>query len=106
MTGNDIAIAVKEIAAAIGVASSEILPHYTNYYIATSIAFMFLGVAFCLIGFFVYKKLDIEEEQITGILIGAGLAIIGVWVFCYYIGNLFGAQGLAINDLITSVRGK
>lgn len=106
MTGNDIAIAVKEIAEAIGVASSGILPHYTDYYVSTSISFMLLGVIFCLIGFFVFKKLSDEEEQIAGILIGASVVVIGAWVFFYYVGNLFGAEGLAISDLITSVRRK
>lgn len=106
MTGNDIAMAVKEIAATIGVASSEILPHYTNYYVSTSLAFILLGLVFCVIGFYVFKRLSDEEEQITGILIGAGVVFIGAWVFFYYIGDLFGAQGMAIHQLIMDVRGK
>ena len=116
MTGYEIANAVKELSGAIGVASSEIIPHYARWCVFASIGYMMFGLCLCagsILGFRVmarYVKSNVEDYDQqgwrvwAGIILTAGLFIGGLIFFCQ-IGDLFAPQGMAIHRLIQDIRG-
>ena len=101
----NIASAIKEISNTIGIASSEIIPHYAQWYIASSISYMIFSCCICIGGFWWFKAAKKEIEEMTAISIFIILLFIGIFTVALQVGDLLGSQGIAIHQLIEDIRG-
>lgn len=107
MTEN-IASTVNEIAQSLGMASTEIIPHYARWYFARSVGFMLMGLILVGLGiFFSYKIWDKEddESQLAAIVILAIGVFVGLVFICLNIGDFVSPEGIAYHRLISDIRG-
>jgi len=108
MTGKEISEIIEQLAETLGMASSEIIPHYALWYRISSISYMIFGLMFFYSGLLFYKKVTKSEYDsehfIPLLIIPFVLSFIGLWIFFANIGDLFGATGISIHRLILDLR--
>ena len=114
MTGQEVSTAIKVLSENIGIASSEIIPHYAHWYVCASIAYMIFGACVCFGSYYGFKSMskyitaNIEYNEKewrvwAGILLVGGL-FIGALIFFCNIGDLFAPTGISIHQLIQDIR--
>lgn len=105
MTECEVSNAIKEIAGAIGIASSEIIPHYARWYIFASIGYMIFGLCISIGGIWWFKTAGKDIDRPPAILILVIALFVGGLFFFVQVGDLLAPQGIAIHQFIGDIRG-
>lgn len=99
---------IQEIAQQLGIAVTEVIPYYANWYIYASIAYICLGFGIMGLGFFLYKKTweedDTDRQAFAYMWLVIGF-VIGAIIICAQIGDLLSPTGVAYHRLISDIRG-
>lgn len=114
MSGQEISEAIKALSESIGIASSEIIPHYVSWYIYSSIAWLFFAI--CLFGasvvvFKMFQKQAKKDDYDEDVWIFWSWAlvivafIVSTIIFFAQIGDLLAPTGISIHQLISDIRG-
>lgn len=108
----------------LGLAATEIIPHYTKIYIASAVGAIIRGVLSIILPFCLFlikvpinSELDeyslfptLESAQAFWLLLKVATCFIfvavGIWVITINLDELFAAKGKAINELINQIRGE
>jgi len=83
-SGQEISDAIKTLSESIGVASSEIIPHYVLWYIWTSVGYMLLAI--CLFGasvgvFKAFQKQALKDEYNSNLWVAwSWIIVIGAFL--------------------------
>ena len=114
MKAQEISEIIKTLSETIGIASSEIVPHYAKWTIAASIGYMFCAVCIFVGSLVVFKLFcknaeDSEYDKdswraMAWVVMVCGF-LISIFMFSSQIGDLISPTGMAIHSLIRDVRG-
>jgi len=110
MTGEEIALIIEQFAEALGMASSEIIPHYALWYKVSSMSYIMFGVFMILFGASIYiskKKFSYDSDENYDwvfFIIALVLTFMGALIIFTRLDDFFGATGIAIHRLILDLR--
>lgn len=105
MPEGEIVNAIKELSNVLGMASSEIIPHYVRWYIWASLGYMILGLCICIGSIWWFQTAGRNINRSLAIFILAIVLVIGGLIFVSQVGDLLAPQGIAIHRFIKDMRG-